>query len=145
MGLYRRRWKDKNGKIRQNRIWWMDYMVPGKGQMCESTGETNKRRAQEKLNSRKGETADGRFNVLRSHAPTLKDWLAKYLEGKTDLNPNTRRRYECSKRNLVAFFTEARLPTITEARIEDYKREKLNRGMRSAGINRDLAFLRLAL
>ena len=137
MGLYRRTWKDRNGKIHRSKIWWMDFMVPGEGQKCESTGTTNKRLAQKIFDSRHAEVVEGRYvNLIKSQAPTQKDFCREYLESRKDLSPNTRKRYECSERNLAKFFGTSPLTEITEARIEGYKQSELEGGGRAAGVNR---------
>jgi integrase len=136
MGLYKR------GK---GKIWWMDYMVDGR-QKCESTGTSNKRLAKKIHDLRRTEIVEGRFtSLLKSHTPKQEDYSRQYIDSRTDLHPNTVRRYECSKRSLDVFFSEARLPEISEARIEEYKKARLREGAHAAGVNRDLAFLRLVL
>jgi integrase len=145
MSLYRRRWRRKDGKIVTSKPWWMSLMIDGR-QHCESTGTSNKRLAQKILDQRKGEIAEGRFpGLLKSHAPTLKDYISKYLESRTDLHPNTRTRYGGSRRFLEHFFAATRLPDITDARIEDYKTARLRGKTGPAGVNRDLSLLRLVL
>jgi integrase len=140
MGLYRRRWRDKDGTIHQSKVWWADYVVPGLGQYCESTGTSNKRRAQQILDSRRGEAADGRFNLLKKQIVTLKDYSGKYLTSVQ--HPNTRRRYASSKENLISFFGEgAQLTHISSARIEQFKIARREAGVKAATLNRDLRFL----
>ncbi len=134
MGLYRR-----------GKIWWMSYMKDGH-QRCETTGTSNKRLARKILDMRRAEIVEGRHvNLVKSHAPSLKDFCSQYIESRTDLQPNTRKRYKCSAKNLETFFESAPLSTTTEARIEDFKRARLESGSRAAGINRDLSLLRLLL
>lgn len=134
MGLYLR-----------NRTWWMSYTVSGK-QKLESTGTTNRRLAQKILDIRRAEIAEGRFSsLLKSHPPTLKDYITRYLESRTDLHPNTRIRYAVCKRSLEEFFGASRLSDITDPRIEEYKAARIKEGSGPAGINRDLALLRLIL
>jgi len=74
-------------------------MVGGK-QHCESTGTSNKRVAKKILAIRLAAIAEGRFSgLLKSHAPTLKNYLSKYLDSRTDLQPNTRTPYAVSRRS----------------------------------------------
>src|SRR5437899_645073 len=109
MGLYRR-----------GNVWWMSYVIDGR-QHCESTGVSNKKRAKRILDSRRGEIADGRFNLLKSQSPKLDGWATKYLASVQ--HPNTRRRYESSKVNLISFFGEGvQLRHISSTRIEQFKR-----------------------
>src|SRR5579862_7468881 len=144
-GLYRRRWKDRHGKIHLSDIWWMAYMVGGK-QHCESTHTSNKRVAQKILSIRLAEIAEGRFSsLLKSHPPMLKDYFSKYFDSRMDLHPNTRTRYAVSRRALERVFGGMRLPDITGARIEEYKTSRRKGGTGPAGLNRDLSLLRQVL
>jgi integrase len=121
----------------------MDFVVDGH-QHCESTGTSNKRLALKILDIRRAEIVEGRYiSLVKSKAPALRDCAEQFL--KTIRHPNTRRRYACSKVSLDAFFKEARLPHVTVARIEEYKRTRLAAGARSATVNRDLAVLRQLL
>ena len=145
MGLYRRKWRNSDGKLITSPPWWMAYMVDGR-QHCESTGTSNKRVAQKILAIRLAEIAEGRFpGLLKSHPPTLKDYISQYLESRTDLHPNTRTRYAVSRRSLEDFFAGTRLPDITNARIEEYKTARTRGGTGPAGVNRDLSLLRQVL
>jgi integrase len=134
MGLYRR-----------GRVWWFTYMVDGH-QKCESSGTSNKRLARKILDMRRAEIVEGRhINLVKSHAPGLKDFMSQYIESRTELRANTVKRYKCSSKNIEAFFASASLATITEARIEEFRRSRLATGGRAPGINRDLSLLRLLL
>jgi integrase len=129
MGLYK-----KGGSN-----WYAAFSADGR-HFNRSTGTSNKRRAQKILNVWLAEIIEGRFNLLKSHAPTLKDWSEQFVE--SIQHPNTRRRYACSKVALDDFFKEARLPHVTVSRIEEYKRVRLAEKVKSATVNRDLALLR---
>ncbi len=146
MGLYRRKWRNRDGKFITSPPWWMAYMVDGR-QHCESTGTSNKRVAQKILAIRLAEIAEGRFpGLLKSHAPTLKDYISKYLESRTDLHPNTRTRYRGSRRFLEHFFAATRLPDITRCPnrgVQDGQDSE--EGQDPAGVNRDLSLLRHVL
>jgi integrase len=138
MGLYRRKWPRKNGKVMTSKAWWMSAMLDGK-QVCRSTGTTNKRVAHKIYDDWRNEISQGRFNLLKK-PPALKMWAEKYL--KTVDHDNTRRRYACSKENLTAFFgEEARLDHISPARIEQFKQARRIEGIKAATLNRDLRFL----
>jgi hypothetical protein len=80
MGLYRR-----------GKTWWMSFMAPGKGQCCKFTETSNKRLARKILDMRRAEIVEGRHvNLVKSHAPGLKDFCSQYIESRVDLQPNTR-------------------------------------------------------
>jgi integrase len=133
------------GIYKRGSVWWISYMKEGR-QKCESTHTSNKRLAHKILDIRRAEIAEGRHvNLVKSHAPGLKEFSSDYIESRTDLQPNTRKRYKCSSKNLEKFFEAAPLWAITEARVEDFKRARLAEGSRAAGINRDLSLLRLLL
>jgi integrase len=145
MGLYRRKWRNRDGKFITSPPWWMAYIVDGR-QHCESTGTSNKRLAQKILDIRRAEIAEGRFSsLLKSHPPMLKDYFSKYLDDRMDLHPNTRTRYLVSRRALESVFGGMRLPDITGARIEEYKTNRRKGGTGPAGVNRDLSLLRQVL
>jgi integrase len=129
---------------RRGKIWWRAFMVGGR-QRSQSTGTSSKRLAQKILGIRLAQIIEGFPGLLKSHPPTLKDYISKYLESRFDLHPNTRTRYGGSRRFLEAFFAATRLPDITDARIEDYKAARIRAGTGPAGVNRDLSLLRLVL
>ena len=134
MGLYKR-----------GSVWWISYMKDGH-QKCESTQTNNKRLARKILDMRRAEIVEGRHvNLVKSHSPGLKDFCSHYIESRADLQANTLKRYKSSSKNLEEYFGSAPLSTITEARVEDFKRARLSTGSRAAGINRDLSLLRLLL
>jgi integrase-like protein len=137
MGLYRRRWRRKDGKIVLSKVWWMTAMIDGR-QVCKTTGTSNKRLAQKRQDAWRTEIAQGQYSLLRK-APQLKDWADKYLES-IEL-PNTRRRYKSSEANLVTFFGDSRLDHISAKRIDEFKRVRREDGVKGATINRDLRFL----
>ena len=133
------------GLYKRGQVWWMSYTVGGE-QRCESTGTRNKRLSQKILDIRRAEIVEGRFpGLLKSNAPTLRDYISQYLESRTDLHPHTLTRYGVSRRCLEEFFAATRLPDITDARIEDYKTGRLRGGTGPVGVNRDLSLLRLVL
>lgn len=120
----------------------MSYTANGK-QCFESTGEKNLRRAKQKYNIRLAEVAQGRFDILKP-SPALGDWSQKYLERIP--HDNTRKRYACSRENLIAFFGEGtRLNHIVSARINEFIRARRVEKVKASTINRDLQFLRQAL
>jgi integrase len=125
--------------------WFMSFTEHGV-QRCEATHTTNRRLAQKILDTRLGAIAEGRqpFPLIRSDAPRLKNWTDKFLESVP--NPQTKRRYTSSVRNLVGYFGEqARLSEITPGRIEEFKQARLKEEVSPASVNRDLATARLFL
>ena len=116
----------------------MSYTVDGR-QHFESSGEKNRRRAQQKLDVRRAEIAQGRFDLLK-RSPALGEWSKEYLERVS--HDNTRRRYSSSRENLIAFFTEERLLShVSVARINEFIRTRRGEKVNAATISRDLQFL----
>jgi integrase len=138
MGIYRRSWRRRDGKVIISKPYWMSAMVDGR-QVCRSTGTANKRLAQRMCDAWRAEIAQGRFDLLKK-APKLKEWAENYL--KSIDHPNTRRRYASSKQNLVGFFGEnAGLDHISVVRIEQFKQQRRTEEVKGSTINRDLRFL----
>jgi integrase len=142
MGLYRRKWRRKDGKVVTSKLWWMALTVNGH-QRCQSTGTSNKRLASKIFDKRRGEIAEGRFNLPRSNPPTLKQWAEQFLESIT--HPNTNRTYASCIRMLLSFFGDTRLSQINPSRIEEFKLSRTKAGAGPATINRSLALLRILL
>jgi integrase len=118
--------------------WWMSYTADGR-QVFESTREKNRKRAQQKLDIRRAEIAQGRFDVLKL-SPKLGEWSEKYLN--SIQHANTRRRYACSRVALISFLGEETLLShISAARINEFVRVRRDEKVKAATINRDLQFL----
>ena len=116
----------------------MSYTVDGK-QHFEGTGEKNRKRAQQKLDIRHAEIAQGRFDVLKP-SPNLGEWSEKYLD--SIQHANTRRRYACSRVALISFFGEKTLIShVSAVRMNEFVRVRRDEKVKAATINRDLQFL----
>lgn len=138
MGLYRRKWRKKDGKVLKAPIWWMAASVDGR-QRFRSTGTNNKRTAQQIFDVWRSDIVRGQHRLLRK-SPGLKNWAEQYL--KSIEHPNTRRRYASSKENLVSFFgEETHLDHISSGRIEEFKSARRADGVKAGTLNRDLRFL----
>jgi integrase len=134
LGVYYRKFR-KSGR----KIWWISYTFSGR-QIFESSHSTSKRFAEKLLAIRRAEVAESRYNLVQTNPPRLKDWAERYLESVP--HPSTRKRYSCSKQNLLAFFGDvSQLSSISVARINEFKRRRLNDGVKAATLNRDLRFL----
>jgi integrase len=132
--------KQGMGLYKRGKTWWMSFMADDGEQHCQSTKQTNRKLAQQILDIRRAEIAQGRFSPLKKQSPRLNCWSEKYLDSIP--HPNTRCRYASSRANLVFFFgEEAQLIHISCARIEEFKRARHQGGVKWATINRDLRFL----
>jgi integrase len=132
MGLY------KKG----NSNWYAAFSANGR-HFNRSTGTSNKRLARKILDSWRAEVIEGRFNLLKSTSPTLKDWATQFVEAIR--HPSTQRRYKVSQVSLDDFFKDDRLQHVTVGRIEEFKRYRFGESVKAATVNRDLALLRQLL
>jgi integrase len=81
-----------------------------------------------------------------SDAPLFKTFAADWLKGiKLKKVFNTYRCYKDGVRALGEHFDASTLDKITAERIEEFRRKRLSEGLNSAGVNRNLAVLRLVL
>ncbi len=134
MGVYLRKFR-KTGR----KIWWLSFTLGGR-QVFESSHSTSKRFAEKLLAVRKAEVAEGRFNLLKSHAPSLGEWSERYLERIT--HDSTRKRYSVSRRNLIRFFGEApQITSVNTATIHEFICARRKEEVKNATLNRDLRFL----
>jgi integrase len=121
----------------------MTYTAHGK-QHFEACHTHNKRLAAKMLAIRQAEIAQGRYHhLVATKSPFLSVWSEEFLSTVRDVS--TKRRYFSSIQHLKGFFQKARLAEITPRDIEHFKRQRLNEGVRSATVNRDLAVLRRML
>ena len=138
------------GVYKRDNYYWIDYMA-GETRIRESTGTASKKRAQQLLAKRRVEVFEGRFNVQSTKpSPKLSEYVGtpedpgEYLKySKANKRPNSHRRDTTSAKNILAFFGERRLNSITPMLIEHYKRKRTREDGRAVGtVNRELAFLK---
>jgi integrase len=122
-------------------IWWVRYKVKGK---CyeESSGATDRRKAEKLLARREAELGLGHFVAPDVKRTTVVD-LAQML--RDDYRVNGRRslrRAETSLTHLLAYFGGARAITVTADRIAAYIRDRQDEGAAPATIRNELAALK---
>jgi Phage integrase, N-terminal SAM-like domain len=134
MGVYRRHDKKTRGKV-----WWISYVAGGR-QHRESLGSTNKKIAEKLLVVRKTQVFEERWNLPRSNAPRLEDYISLFIN--TVPHESTRARYRYSIKNLLGYFgAKIRLSEITPERIFGFQQTRLAAGVGKATVNRDIATL----
>ena len=67
-----------------------------------------------------------KFGIIESSKqkiyPTIAEWVEKYIEGRTDVKPNTQRNMEQAQRSLIEFFGKTkRLDEVTAGDTEDFR------------------------
>jgi integrase len=129
-------------KKRGSKQWQMGVSIGGR-QVCKSAHTTNKGIAKKLLARWETEVFEGRYQLIRTKAPTFEEWAEEFLPRIS--YPKTRSRYASSVNNLKPKFARLRLSQITPDLIEDFKDERLADSAGPATINRDLAVLRRML
>lgn len=111
------------GIYKRGKTWWIDYYYQGE-RVRERVGP-NKQTAEDALDARKGEIAQGRFNLQAARpSPLLEDFAKEYLEW-ARLHHRTADNTEASRlRILLAHFPGKRLRDLTPWLIEGYKHER---------------------
>jgi len=122
--------------------WQMGVSVGGR-QICRSAHTMNKGVAKKLLARWETQIFEGRFQLIKTTAPTFEEWANQFLPTVPHLK--TRSRYTSSVNNMQARFGKMRLSQITPDLIEDFKEKRLAGGVRPATVNRDLAVLRRML
>ncbi len=122
-------------------IWWVRYKVNGE---CyeESSGATDRRKAEKLLARREAELGLGQFTAPDVKRTTVED-LAQML--RDDYRVNGRRslrRAETSLTHLLAYFGPARVVTVTGDRVAAYIHARQEAGAAPATIRNELAALK---
>jgi integrase len=124
-------------------VYWLCLTVDGR-QRWEPCKTHNKKTAQKLLAIRTAEAIEKRYQIPTSNPPRLKEWTVEFLLMVSQAS--TKSRYECSVKQIRAFFGDkTRLTDISVSRIEAFKKKRLADGVTPAGCNRDLAVLRRLL
>ena len=122
--------------------WQMGVSVCGR-QICRSAHTTNKVIAKKLLARWETEVFEGRFQLIKTNAPTFQEFAELYIPTVPYLK--TRLRYTSSINNMKPKFGKLRLSQITPDLIDNFKDERLAGGTGPATVNRDLAVLRRML
>jgi integrase len=130
---------------RRGKTWYIDYYFEGR-RIREVVGPSRKI-AQIALDARRGEIAQGRFELRKiKTSPLFKDFAKDYLEW-AKANKSSWISDRTALNHLVPFFGSMRMHQISPFLIEKYKREKLKgtiagRPVKPATVNRQLSILR---
>lgn len=140
--IYRPKYKDRHGVIRESTVWWIRFRQHGKT-VWQSTETRDERKARAFLREREGKVAlnipvspTGDRLTLEEAAQMIRaDYTANGHKSSDDL--------EYRLAHLFAHFArEQRLGRITTGAVEKYKAERLKEGAAPATINRELAALK---
>ncbi len=124
---------------KRGKIWYIDYYYQGR-RIRERVGPS-KRLAEQALTARKGEIAQGKFDLDRIQSrPMFIDFAKTYLDY-SEANKLSWKRDRTSIKALSREFGDKRLSQITPWLIEKYKRKRKKQVMPST-VNRELACLK---
>jgi integrase len=127
----------------RGRIWWVRYKVNGKP-YDESSGASDRRKAERLLARRQAELGLGQFTAPDVRRTTFED-VARMI--RDDYAANGRRsteRLDASLKHLTLAFGEMRVLLITADRLTAYVRERRDAGAAPATIRNELNALRRA-
>ena len=145
MGMvFRRKYKDKTGQIRQCHTWTIRYNRNGK-QFEESTGAKLKTKAQALLKRREGDIERGLPVQPTLYRVTFDDAIKAVIDDQVD---NGRRCLDDVETrinlHLKPFFTGMRLASITTDLVLRYRVTRKEEGAAPATINREVGVLKRA-
>src|SRR3972149_9059906 len=144
------------GVYKKNNRWFIDYYLPNNKRKREvvsirgvDPSHINRQDALKALSIRKGEFAQGKFDIADTKKPVLFElFLERYLQEYSKPNKKSYERDITSKKALSKFFHSMMLQQITPCTIERYKSERQKDVTRygkppaKATINRELALLK---
>ena len=139
MAVYKPRYKDRKGEIKESAVWWICYQSSRK-QIRESSGSTRKRDARELLNKRLGEVSQGRI-VLPQRSLKLTDLAQSMLDDYRINGHRSARRARLSCKHLLEYLGDFHPREITAEVVNKYVVKQLEEGYAPATINRNLSAL----
>jgi integrase len=143
-GLYQRRKKRPDGTTTILKTWWIKFTKNGQV-FQESTGTKVYAEAERYLKRRLGEVATGKFAGLAVERIAVNelfdDLMEDYRLNKRASIVETTSRL---KNHLRPFFGEMRAADVSTAQVKRYMRQRLEAGVVSATVNRELEILKRA-
>jgi len=142
MGLYRRKIKDPASGLRIARgPWWMKY-YRDRRPFYESTGTTDKREAQRRLNERLGQVATGIHHSPHVDRTTFEELVVGIRQDYAINKRRSAQRLNEYIQHLTRHFQRLRASGITTDRVQKYIIERQREGAMNGTINRELGALK---
>ena len=141
--LFRRKYRDKQGEVREGAKWWIKYFHNGT-EYRESSGSTKKTDAERLLKQREGEIVDRRFRGLQVEKITFEE-ITEDMIRDFRLNAKKERniqRVENAIKRLRGHFAGFRAREITTEHIKKYIEDRKAKLAANGTINRELAVLK---
>jgi integrase len=139
--IYKRKWKDKTGRIVEGDVWWIKYYRHGKPYR-ESTHTDMKTKAEKLLKKREGEIVEGKLPSILFEKVAFNELAEDYLRDYRINGRDTTDKAERSVEYLKTFFDGMKAMDISTDKIGAYVENRMNRGLSNATINRELAALK---
>lgn len=139
--IYKRRYKDKDGTIKESPIYWIKYYRGGKPYR-ESTNSDKESDAKRMLKLREGQVADNRFFGLRAEKVRFEELAEDFIKDYRVNNKKSIERAEISVKHLQTFFEGMRVIDITTDRIKNYILQRQEAGIENGTVNRELSALK---
>jgi integrase len=133
--------RKRPGIYKRGNIYWITYMWHGR-QYFESSHSSDRRDADALLLARKTDLNLGRIAVRPSETLTVDELLNSYIAQIE--NPATQKRYKLSQKALTALCGNCRITDVDAFTFDRFKELRINEGVSSAGVNRDVALYRAA-
>jgi integrase len=139
--IYKPRWKDKDGNVRESALWWIKYYRGGRPYR-ESTKSTRESVARRFLKIREGEIAEGKLPGIVFDRVKFTDLVDDYL---THRRVNARGPLGIGEINRIEkwrrTFEGLRAVQITTPRVNAYVNARLDAGAAHATVNREVRIL----
>ena len=152
--LYRPKYKDRHGQIRESAVFWCQYYASGKP-VRESTGETLETKAKKFLQRQEGKIAEGRPVTVNADRIKFSE-LTKAVEDDYQLNGKKTLKdlQDRLRLHILPVFGHRRATSITAGDIRQYTRQRMSEERKTksgklmrvanATINRELAIIKRA-
>jgi integrase len=125
--IYKPKWKDKDGTVRESAVWWVKYYRAGKPYR-ESTKSTKESDARRLLKRREGEISEGKLPGIYFDRVRFEELAGDYL---TEQRQDGRKTVAWTERrinlHLTPFFGGLRVTDITTPRVRAYIKGRLER------------------
>src|SRR5512139_3525459 len=139
--IYKRKWKDKTGKIVEGDVWWIKYYRHGKPYR-ESSGSIKITDARDLLKKRDGEVIEGKLPGIHFEKVTFNELAHDYLTDYRINKKDTIQKAERSVEYLKTSFDGMRAMDVSTDKIKAYIEKRMGKGLSNATINRELAALK---
>lgn len=147
MSVRKRKWKAKDGTMREGWMVHIERQTPDGKQMKpirKMLSGMSKRDAEEWERHALSALANGTYGTEVKRVPTVAEFATDYIEtyAKTNNKPSEVRSKEMHlKHHVLPEFGKLALDAVTKPRIEKFKAKKLEQGLKPKSVNNSLAVL----